>query len=80
MPIAAYASSTAPEMCAMPPVIIVSSSEVVIRGMKGAMMIGASVWPMKMLAATASDSAPETLSSLVMTIANSSTIRCMTPR
>ncbi len=51
------------EMWAIPPVIIVISSEFVIFGMYGAMMIGASVCPMKMFAETARDSAPEMRSS-----------------
>jgi hypothetical protein len=67
-------------MCAIPPVIIVSSSDFVIFGMYGATTIGASVCPMKMFAATASDSAPEIFSSLVITTANTCTIFCMMPR
>ena len=47
-----------PEMCAMPDVITVISSDCVIRGRYGRIVSGASVWPMKMLAATFSDSAP----------------------
>ena len=49
-----------PEMCAMPEVITVISSDSVMRGRYGRMVSGASVWPMKMLAATLSDSAPLT--------------------
>ena len=67
-------------MWAMPPVIIVRSSEFVIFGMYGATMIGASVCPMKMFAETASDSAPEIRRSFVMTIAKTWTTLCMTPR
>ena len=47
-----------PEMCAMPEVMTVISSDSVIRGRYGRIVSGASVWPMKMLAATFSDSAP----------------------
>ena len=47
-----------PEMCAIPVVITVISSDCVIVGRYGRMVSGASVWPMKMLAATFSDSAP----------------------
>ncbi len=47
-----------PEMCAMPEVITVISSDSVIRGRYGRIVSGASVCPMKMLAATFSDSAP----------------------
>ena len=48
-----------PEMCAMPEVMTVISSDSVIRGRYGRIVSGASVCPMKMLAATFSDSAPE---------------------
>ena len=47
-----------PEMCAMPAVMTVISSDSVMRGRYGRMVSGASVCPMKMLAATFSDSAP----------------------
>ena len=47
-----------PEMCAMPEVMTVISSDSVMRGRYGRIVSGASVWPMKMLAATFSDSAP----------------------
>ena len=47
-----------PEMCAMPEVITVMSSDWVMCGRYGRMVSGASVCPMKMLAATLSDSAP----------------------
>ena len=49
-----------PETWAMPLVMMVMSSERVAPGRKGRMVSGASVWPMKMLAATLRDSAPET--------------------
>ena len=47
-----------PEMCAMPAVITVISSDSVMRGRNGRIVSGASVCPMKMLAATFSVSAP----------------------
>ncbi len=58
MPNAMYAAMMPPEMCAMPDVITVMSSDCVIFGRYGRIVSGASVWPMKMLAATFSDSAP----------------------
>jgi hypothetical protein len=48
-----------PETWAMPEVMMVMSSERVAPARKGRMVSGASVWPMKMLAATLVDSAPE---------------------
>ena len=53
-------------MCAMPPIIIVISSDSVIFGMYGRTVSGASVWPMKTLAHTLVVSAPETRMTLVM--------------
>ena len=53
-----YAAITAPETCAMPLAMIVNSSDSVSPAMNGRMVSGASVCPMKMLAATFSDSAP----------------------
>ena len=47
-----------PEMCAIPEVMTVISSDSVMRGRYGRIVSGASVCPMKMLAATLSDSAP----------------------
>ena len=47
-----------PETWAMPLVMMVISSDRVTSGRNGRMESGASVWPMKMLAATLSDSAP----------------------
>ena len=64
----------------MPPVIMVRISERVIVGMYGAIRIGASVWPMKTFAATASDSAPETFIRRCITQAMPCTIFCMMPR
>ncbi len=51
-----------------------------MRGRYGRMVSGASVWPMKMLAATFSDSAPLAPITLFITTANSRTMICMTPR
>ena len=48
--------------------------------MKGRMVSGASVCPMKMLAATFSDSAPLAPITFCITIANAFTIHCMIPR
>ena len=48
-----------PETCAMPEVMMVISSERVAPARNGRMVSGASVWPMKMLAATLVLSAPE---------------------
>ena len=69
-----------PEMCAMPEVITVISSERVISGRYGRMVSGASVWPMKMLAATFSDSAPLAFITRCITTANTRTMSCMTPK
>ena len=68
-----------PEMWAIPEVMTVISSDCVIRGDR-AMVSGASVWPMKMLAATFSDSAPLAPITRFMTTAKSRTTTCMTPR
>ena len=68
-----------PEMCAMPEVITVISSDCVMRGRNGRIVSGASVWPMKMLAATFSDSAPLAPITLFITTANSRTMICITP-
>ena len=57
-PKAKYAAMIDPETCAMPLVITVINSERVRSGRNGRMVTGASVCPMKMLAATLSDSAP----------------------
>ena len=69
-----------PEMCAMPEVMTVISSELVIVGRNGRIVSGASVWPMKMLAATFSDSAPLARMTRCITTANSRTTSCMTPK
>ena len=69
-----------PEMCAIPDVITVISSDSVMRGRYGRMVSGASVCPMKMLAATLSDSAPDARITRCITIANSRTTSCMMPK
>ncbi len=48
--------------------------------MNGRMVSGASVWPMKMLAATLSDSAPLAPITFCMHDRHARTIHCMTPR
>ena len=68
-----------PEMCAMPAVITVISSDCVISGRYGRIVSGASVWPMKMLAATLSDSAPLTFMTRCIITAKSRTMSCITP-
>ena len=67
-------------MCAMPPIIIVSSSDSVILLMYGRTVSGASVWPMNTLAQTLVVSAPETFITLVMASAMIFTTHCITPR
>ena len=67
-------------MWAIPAVMTVMSSDSVIRGRNGRIVSGASVWPMKMLAATFSDSAPLARMNRRMTTANSRTTSCMTPK
>ncbi len=79
-PKAMYAAMMEPEMCAIPAVITVISSERVSFGRNGRMVSGASVWPMKMDAATFVLSAPLARMSLFITIAIARTITCMTPR
>ena len=69
-----------PEMCAIPAVITVISSERVIRGRNGRMVSGASVCPMKMDAATFRLSAPLARMTLLMTTAKARTTSCITPR
>jgi hypothetical protein len=70
-PNAMYAPMMPPETCAMPAVMIVISSDRVISGRKGRMLSGASVWPMKIDAATSIDSAPLTPMIQVMNRASS---------
>ncbi len=69
-----------PEMCAMPEVITVISSDCVIFGRNGRMVSGASVWPMKMLAATLSVSAPLARITLRIIQAKKRTTSCITPK
>ena len=69
-----------PEMCAIPDVITVISSDCVIFGRNGRMVSGASVWPMKMLAATLSDSAPLARMKARIIQAKKRTTSCMTPK
>ena len=75
-----YAPIRLPETCAMPLVMMVISSERVTSGRNGRMVSGASVWPMKMLAATLSDSAPLAPIRRVMPQAAMRTISCITPK
>ena len=69
-----------PETCAMPLVITVISSERVRSARKGGWSCGASVCPMKMLAATFSDSAPLAPMKRVMTQAAILMMNCMIPK
>ena len=71
---------TPPEMWAMPAVITVISSDSVMRGRKGRIVSGASVCPMKMLAATFNDSAPLARMKRRIITANTRTISCITPK
>ena len=59
-----------PEIWAIPDVITVINSDCVISGRNGRMVSGASVWPMKILAATFSDSAPLAFITRCMITAN----------
>jgi hypothetical protein len=69
-----------PETCAMPAVMMVISSERVASGKNGRTVSGASVWPMKMLAATSSDSAPLAPMMRCITHAAARMKNCITPR
>ena len=80
MPNAMYAAMIEPETCAIPAVMTVMSSERVRRGRKGRIVRGASVWPMKMEAATLRLSAPLAPITLFITTANAFTTSCMMPR
>ncbi len=80
MPNAMYATMMEPEMCAMPEVMTVISSERVMRGRNGRMVRGASVCPMKIEAATLRLSAPLAPMIRLITSANARTITCMMPR
>ena len=79
-PSAIYTAITPPEMVAMPPTIIASSSDCVMRGTNGLTMIGASVWPMKTLAVAASVSAPLVRIARIMTRAISRTMNWRMPK
>ena len=68
-----------PETWAMPLVMMVISSERVASGRNGRMVSGASVWPMKMLAATLRLSAPETFIVHSMRRAKTRMTSCITP-
>ena len=69
-----------PEMCAIPAVMIVISSDIVISGRNGRIVSGASVCPMKIDAATDVDSAPDAPMKRVIIFANMVTTSSMTPR
>ena len=71
---------TEPDTCAMPLVMMVNSSDSVSPARNGRMVRGASVCPMKMLAATLSDSAPLTPITFCIPMAMPRTTHCMTPR
>ena len=71
---------TAPETCAMPLVMMVNSSLRVRFARNGRMVNGASVWPMKMLAATQVDSAPLAPMIRRMAIAITLMTTCITPK
>ncbi len=64
----------------MPLVMMVMSSERVAPARKGRMVSGASVWPMKMEAATLRLSAPEMRMVFCMIQAKARMTICMTPR
>ena len=63
----------------MPLVITVINSEYVRSGRKGRIVCGASVWPMKMLAATFNDSAPLTPINRIISHAAALITNCMRP-
>jgi hypothetical protein len=75
-----YAAIIPPEMWAMPLVMTVINSDLVSFGRKGRMVSGASVCPMKMLAATLSDSAPLAPMIFVISHAAARMMICMMPR
>ena len=79
MPKRMYAAMMPPETCAMPEVMMVMSSERVALARKGRMVRGASVWPIKMLAATFVLSAPLVPIVRCMTNATALMICCMSP-
>jgi len=75
-----YAAMMAPETCAMPAVITVISSDMVMPSMNGRIVNGASVCPMKIDAATDSDSAPDAPMNRAISLAKKRTTICITPR
>ena len=64
----------------MPLVMTVISSDLVSLGRNGRMVRGASVWPMKMLAAMLRDSAPLAPIIFVITQAAPRMMICITPK
>ncbi len=64
----------------MPPTIIASSSDCVMRGTYGLTMSGASVWPMNTLAAADSVSAPLVRIRRIIARAISATMNCRMPK
>jgi hypothetical protein len=78
-PWAMYMAMMPPETWAMPLVMMVISSLRVAPFRKGRMVSGASVWPMKIEAATFMLSAPEMRMVLSMTQAMQRMSNCMTP-
>ena len=74
-----YMAMMPPETCAMPLVMMVISSLRVALERNGRMVSGASVWPMKMLAATFMLSAPEMRMVLSMTHAMPRITICISP-
>ncbi len=79
MPDKIYAAMMPPETWAMPLVMMVISSERVSVGRNGRMVSGASVWPMKMLAATLRLSAPLMRMVRCMIQAKNLMTNCITP-
>ncbi len=69
-----------PDTCAMPLVMTVINSDRVKSGKKGRIVCGASVCPIKMLAATFKDSAPLTPISRVINQAATRITTCITPK
>ena len=74
-----YMAMMPPETWAMPLVMMAISSLRVALERNGRMVSGASVWPMKMLAATFMLSAPEMRMVLSMTQARPRMMICITP-
>ena len=79
MPNDIYAAMMPPETCAMPEVMMVISSELVAPARNGRIVNGASVCPMKMLAATLVLSAPLVPIFRCMIHATTLITRCITP-